>query len=342
MVENSVTNLDNADTDIRNVSYSMLSLHSSCPHKYNLKYNLKIREDKPTLALIFGTSVHTLIQEWLTTIYSKSEKEGLKIKFNERFGEILKDELTKSREKLGYSLSDYISKETILENFNAYCNALYYLRKKRKKYFSLKNYKLIGIETKLDYKHEHNNNAINFIGYIDIILYNKITGRYTIIDLKTSNKGWYDSNKKNDSVLSQIRLYKYFYSKQFNCDIDDINVEYLIIKKTPNSFDDLPPNYIQRFSPANKGPSIKKALNKLNEFIDVLYTNNNNQPYTKVSDMCRFCEYNNTEHCSEDGRISSFDLLKNSTIGLNKVTKPKRSKTNKVDVDTTAITNNEI
>ena len=57
-----------------------------------------------------------------------------------------------------------------------------WFKKRRQNYFS-KGYELVGIETPINYELS---NDIKFIGYIDVLLYDKVRDRYKIIDIKTS------------------------------------------------------------------------------------------------------------------------------------------------------------
>ena len=38
---------------------------------------------------------------------------------------------------------------------------------------------------------------LRFIGYIDVRVKNKVSGRVKVIDIKTSTRGWRDYEKKN-------------------------------------------------------------------------------------------------------------------------------------------------
>jgi hypothetical protein len=308
------------DSELIKLSYSGLSTYSNCPHAYNLKYNKKIRYNKPGIALIFGRAVHLLIQEWLDVIYTKSEKEGLKIKFKDRFWELIKNELAEEKEKYG-DLNLYFTKELITDYYTKYLDVLYFLRKKRSSYFKLKSMELVGIETEIDYEYEYNNKKIKFTGFIDIILKNKTTGVYYILDLKTSKSGWRDYEKKDELKKSQLLLYKYFYSKQFDVEIDLIKVYFLILKREPYVSPDFPTKYIQEFEPSQGNVSINKSLKHINGFIENVLSDN--PYYPKNKDGCKFCDYDSTEHCTKQNRISLEQIQKEFIIRNNKKVKVK-------------------
>ena len=75
-----------------------------------------------------------------------------------------------------------------------------HFRKHRGKYFMKKNYELVGIELPIFMNLQEN---VQLKSYLDVVIRNKISGRITIIDLKTSTRSWTDFQKKD--------FYKYSY-----------------------------------------------------------------------------------------------------------------------------------
>lgn len=97
---------------------------------------------------------------------------------------------------------------------------------------------------------------------------------------------------------SQLLLYKLFYSKQFNVDINLITVQFIILKKQVVKFQKFNTPRIQVFQPSNKAPSIKKAENILQIFLDKCVDSEgsyiiNEDSYKPAADSsaCRFCPY---------------------------------------------------
>lgn len=312
------------------LSYSGLSTYINCPFAYYLRYNKKIKYDLPNISLIFGRATHVLIQEWLTAIYNKSEKEGLKIKFKERFLELIKQELQMEKDKYG-DITPYFTKEIVNEYYQDYLEGLYYLRNKRSSYFKLKGMQLVGIEHELKFEYEHNNKKIIFIGFIDVILKNKNTGQYYIIDIKTSKSGWRPEYEKKDPVKrAQVLFYKHFYSSQFNIDQDKIKVYFLIIKRKPFVSDEFTTKYIQEFVPPQSNITVNKSLKYLDTFIDnVLF----DDPYfPKNADGCRFCVYKETEHCNKSERIPLIEIQKEYIKKLETKKQLSNKKLSKVEV----------
>jgi ATP-dependent exoDNAse (exonuclease V) beta subunit len=65
-------------------------------------------------------------------------------------------------------------------------------------------------------------------GFIDIVVYDESEDKYYIYDFKTSTRGWSEKEKKNQTKLQQILLYKKYFGKLYNIDIDKINVEFIL------------------------------------------------------------------------------------------------------------------
>ena len=77
----------------------------------------------------------------------------------------------------------------------------------------------------------------------------------------------------------------------------------------------MPPKYVSKYSPAAGSVSIKKSLKQINSYINNIFSDNTSYP--KINTECRFCEYNNKEHCKESERISLIDLQKELFISNN-------------------------
>ena len=191
-------------------------------------------------------------------------------------------------------------KQNDMEEFYTHGLAiLEWFKKKRANYFSKKNYELVGIEVPIQYNLDNN---IKFIGYMDVVIYDNFRDRYKIIDIKTSTMGWNKYMKADKSKTNQLLLYKRFYALEKNIPVDKIDVEYFIVKRKLYEKVDFPQRRIQTFSPASGKPSINKLMNTFNQFIDESFINgeyNTNHTYIKQPSKknCRFCEFNQTEHC---------------------------------------------
>ena len=139
------------------------------------------------------------------------------------------------------------------------------------------------------------------VGYIDIVILDEISNTIKIYDIKTSTRGWNKWMKKDENKTQQLLLYKQFYSKQYDHPIEDIEVEYFIVKRKLWENTDFPQKRVQKFSPASGKPSMNKVGRKLNTFIDEAFTDEgekkNDMVATPSKKSCRWCEFRKTEHC---------------------------------------------
>ena len=133
------------------------------------------------------------------------------------------------------------------------------------------------------------------------MLLHEPTNLLKIIDLKTSTRGWNKYQKKDKFKTAQLLLYKKFYSKKTGHPIDKIDVEYVILKRKLWENTDFPQKRIQKFSPANGKPSINRVSKQLDEFINGAF-GGDPLSATPSKSACRYCEFNQTEHCTEGVR----------------------------------------
>lgn len=285
------------------VSFSQFSMWSTCPQQYKLSYIDELSTGGSNIHAIFGTAMHETLQEYLEKCLriSKSQadklinlKETLKHKMREQYlkesnnGELeicSKEELVEFLDD-GNVLLDWFQKS---KNFN--------------KFFSLKHDELVAIEQPINTKIA---DKVNFLGFIDLIIKDRVTGKYKIIDFKTSTRGWSDYQKKDPIKNAQILLYKKFYAEMLGISIDMIDVEFIILKRKVQVREDIPTHRISRHIPANGKVSVNKAWSNFKEFVDSVFDNEGKYrvdiEYTKKpSKLCEWCEFLERGLC--DGKI---------------------------------------
>ena len=174
--------------------------------------------------------------------------------------------------------------------------------KKKQKYFSKRGTYLVGTEVPLLTQPYDRFKNVIFKGFIDLITYNENTDKFYIYDIKTSTRGWYDKDKKDDIKKSQLLLYKQYFSKQFNVPIEKIEVEFFILKRKIPQNTDFPIYPIQEFKPSQGKTSVNKAVNSLEKFIEECFDGNgmkDKQHEVKPSEWsCKFCVFSgNKELC---------------------------------------------
>ena len=163
-----------------------------------------------------------------------------------------------------------------------------------------KNYELVGIEVPIFMNIQE---GVQLKSFLDVVLRNKISGRITIIDLKTATRGWTNYQKKDFYKKSQLLMYKQFYSEQYNHPVDKIEVEYFIVKRKLWENTDFPQKRVQKFVPASGKPSMNKVNTRLLNFVDNAFTeqgeHKNDMKATPSKKACKWCEFRKTEYCSE-------------------------------------------
>ena len=101
---------------------------------------------------------------------------------------------------------------------------------------------------------------ILYKGYLDVVLYHEATNSFKILDIKTSTRGWDDKTKK--MILNNINLYyiKNYFAQQFNIPVDNIDVEFFIVKRKVWEQSEFPISRIQEFKPASGKVKLNKDL----------------------------------------------------------------------------------
>ena len=188
----------------------------------------------------------------------------------------------------------YLDGEAILDWFKKH-------KRGRKNYFSKRKHKLKGIEVPLILQPIKERPNIKYMGYVDLIIYDKRSEEYTIFDIKTSTKGWSKWQKGDEIKSQQLYLYKQYYSELFKVPLNKINVEFYIVKRKVLSFDDenlMSPHQayrVQNFKPTDNRLRLKRAKEDFTGFIRECYTAEGNpvdKEFNKnIDKLCDWCEF---------------------------------------------------
>jgi len=277
------------------VSYSQYSIYKQCQHQWYLTYIKKESSFKPSIYLIYGTSMHEVIQSYLQTMYDKSGKAADELDLDKMLEERL---VANYKEAIAENNNEHFSTKEELKEFLADGQAtLDWFKKNRSRYFSRKTSELVGIEIPILLPVLEDIPNVLMNGSIDFIIYEKAVDRYTIYDIKTSTKGWSDYEKKDQTKLNQILLYKRFYSKGMNIPEDQIDVKFFIVKRKVFVNPDYPTYRVQEFIPANGKKKVQDAVEDMSKFIRECFTDKakyiTERSFTKNLDSCKFCPYTN-------------------------------------------------
>jgi aryl carrier-like protein len=268
-----------------------------------------LKLSKPGIHAVFGTAMHRCIQEWIHTLLTDSVKKSEEIDFAEMLLTFLKEEYGKEVTKSGTHFS---TKEELSEFYLDGLQILAWIRKNRKRYFDSKFDQLIGIEVPLLLPPDPIKPNVILMAYLDLITRDSRDGSFTIFDIKTSTRGWSDYDKRNDTKISQLLLYKIYFSQQYGIPIDDVKVKYLIVKRKIDENSEFPQRRVQEFIPAQKTPSLNKVKINFSQFLDECFIDtgkyNVDGSYQPIAGSkyqnCRFCEFNDEKYCSLKERIT--------------------------------------
>lgn len=134
---------------------------------------------------------------------------------------------------------------------------------------------------------EINKLKINFRGFIDAIIYDKIKDTYLILDWKTSASGWHQYKKRSFIIKTQLIFYRNFWAKKHNIPLNKIKCGFIILKK--NKKDDKCELFI--FSVGKK--SIKKSERIIENMINAM----DKKIFIKNRLNCEYCDYKKTTFC---------------------------------------------
>jgi len=250
------------------VSYSAVSTYNKCPKLWELQY---LRNEVPftqNIYTCFGSAMHETIQEWLTVMYHDKVKAANDMNLDK----LLYANMVKSY-RMGKAMMNgdhFSSADELTEFYLDGKHILDFLTKKRAGYFTTKSMMLAGVETLL---YQDIKPGVKFKGLIDLVFYHPNNDTWTVMDIKTSTRGWSPNQKKNPNLTAQVVLYKEFFARQFGVDSSKINVEFFIVKRRVPAEAEFAAaqRRVQQFRPAAGPRKTKQVLTMLDEYVkDVL------------------------------------------------------------------------
>ena len=249
---------------LTHISYSSISTYNKCPKLWDMQYRKKVIPFTQNIYTTFGTAFHETLQTYLEVLYHNSVKEANEMDINK----LLYDNMIKAY-RSGKAVNGHEHYSTADELNQFWLDGkhiLDFIKKKRGVYFGTKNTMLAGVETLL---YQNLKPGVVFKGLVDLVFYHPDTEEWTVVDIKTSTRGWNDTQKKNPNLTAQVVLYKEFFAKQFNIDRDKVNVEFFIVKRrVPKDAEYASmQRRVQEFRP-NAGPrKTKQVLESMNNFL---------------------------------------------------------------------------
>ena len=308
----------------RNISYSQMTIYRNCPWRWKLQYKDKIKKFTSSIHTVFGTAIHETIQEYLDVMYSKTGAAADRLDLEDNFHNYFTEEYKKQYK--ANNNQHFSSAVEMREFFNDGVGILNWFKKKKSRYFSKRGWHLVGCEIPVTIAPNKRYNNILYMGYLDVVMYHEPTNTFSIIDIKTSTRGWRDQDKNNEDKQFQLLLYKQFFAEQYNIPLDKIEVEFFILKRKVLDADDdklLSPyqaHRVQRYTPPSGKVKLSRAKNAINQFIQECfesstgYIRNIEYPKNISKYNCTYCPYSkDIEHCGaslQSGGVENYVIKK--------------------------------
>jgi RecB family exonuclease len=283
------------------VSFSQYNMYSQCQYRWYLEYVKKHKVFKPGVALVFGTSMHEVVQEYLRVMYNETATAADKLDLTGMLKERMYENYKTDLEQHG---DHFIKPEEFKEHIEDGIQILEWLRKHRRAYFSVKDHELVGIEVPIQRPIVDDIPNVIMIGSIDFIIRDKRSDKYIVYDLKTSTKGWKDKDKKDQAKVDQVLFYKRFYSRLLNVPEDKIEVQFFIVRRKLYENCDFPIKRVQEFVPTQGKKKVEDAYTRLSDFVRNTFTPDAkyiDKPYPKNTSACKYCPFNDKpELCNKN------------------------------------------
>ena len=284
---------------MKRVSYSQYKTWVECPYRWKLKYIDGLDSFDQSIYTIFGTSIHRVIQDWLEQDLYGGVAGACSMDLSEKFKSILIEEAAPHMKVINENGEQtfLFSREELEEFYGQGLEIISYVQQNQEKLFPTKDVKLFAIEHELK---ADVNDHVYFIGYIDIVTHNEVTGEYFLYDLKTSTRGWNKYMKQDKTKTDQLLLYKIFFAKELGVPDYKVHIGYLIMKRQlyKTSY---PNPRVTEFAPANGPPSLKRAWSGFNNFTDLVFSDEGSyiseQEATPSKNSCRFCSFGKDGTC---------------------------------------------
>jgi hypothetical protein len=279
----------------KTVSYSQLSMYNSCNFKWYLSYVKKLSSYEGNIHVLFGSAMHETLQTYLTTMFSDGISKADSIDLNKLLVQSMISQFEEIQTKSGKAPCNAEDLKEFLDDGIA---ILEFFKKHRGDYFTNNGCELVGVEIPL--KVDMMNNT-RWVSFLDIVIRNIVSKKIKIIDLKTSTNGWKDYKKKDDNTNAQLIIYKKFYSELFDIPLEDIDVEFIILKRKLYENVDYPQKRIQVHAPLSGPRTVTKHVEKIYNFVRESFnqdgTYNTDREYSKnPGKPCDWCEFSGN-HC---------------------------------------------
>jgi hypothetical protein len=283
----------------KSISYSQMSMFNECPKKWSLQYREGHKQFTSSIHTVFGTALHETLQHYLTVMYEQSGAAADRLNTSEFLEEKLREEY-KTQYKANNN-QHFVSPDELREFYEDGVAIIREFSKDKTKYFGKRGWHLVGCEIPIIVTPNPKLQNVMFQGYLDVVLYHEPTNRIKIIDIKTSRQGWGKKEKGDPNKQLQLITYKKYFSELYNFPIDNIDIEFMIVKRKVFESDIYVIKRVQIFKPTSGKVKLNRVAKTINAFLEQAFDRNGfkdveHQP--RKNDNCKWCPFHKTHLCS--------------------------------------------
>ena len=283
----------------KSISYSQMSMFNECPKKWSLQYREGHKSFTSSIHTVFGTALHETLQHYLTVMYEQSGAAADRLNTSEMLEENLREEYKKQYK--ANNNQHFVTPDELREFYEDGVEIIREFSKDKTKYFGKRGWHLVGCEVPIILTPHSKYQNVMFQGYLDVVLYHEPTNKIKIIDIKTSRQGWSKKEKSDENKQFQLIAYKKYFSELYNIPIENIEIEFMIVKRKIFESDIYVIKRVQQFKPASGKVKLNKVTKSIDEFIERAFDRNgykevDHQP--KLNGNCKWCPFYKTHLCS--------------------------------------------
>jgi hypothetical protein len=283
----------------KSISYSQMSMFNECPKKWSLQYREGHKLFTSSIHTVFGTALHETLQHYLTVMYEQSGAAADRLNTSEMLEENLREEYKKQYK--ANNNQHFVTPDELREFYEDGVEIIREFSKDKTKYFGKRGWHLVGCEVPIILTPHSKYQNVMFQGYLDVVLYHEPTNKIKIIDIKTSRQGWSKKEKSDENKQFQLIAYKKYFSELYNVPIENIEIEFMIVKRKIFESDIYVIKRVQQFKPASGKVKLNKVTKSIESFIERAFDRNGykeveHQP--KLNGNCKWCPFYKTHLCS--------------------------------------------
>lgn len=289
------------------VSPSMFERFTECPKQWELRYKEKLYEPEDNENTIYGDSIHRLVENYMES-NSKEEYQD-----EERLEEIVSDAVVESAkdvkdrwdgdasENREIPYTPQVIQEMIEDATRSFGQFIEF----EKKFFT-NGLDLISVEEEFKGPIFHN---LEFRGKVDLILYNKETEEFYVIDIKSSDQSWENADINFRAKKVQLLSYKFYFSKNVEVPLENIKTAFVVLNREGDANGEY--NYVESVPIDSSNEKISWMLNQWRDFLKAVTSKKGyylDQSYKKKPSekYCKRCpystEFNGTKTCDQGGK----------------------------------------